>query len=950
MTSNQEQVEQPVATSEQPAPEASGLMVMHEELRQAYAEFQRDSLEQFRVKVRRARARQLRDLLSQPEAIDLTTFNREVWPRESRTQLAGEDFRLTRIFDEELSVEHLAELEDRLAAKDIEMQGNSMWGSGSKVFYPGLPDDVQRTELVRRALRALNDSTLGPIQKAREIKRIKGFGDNSASGLVMVFHPTEFAIYNSPSQAVLRKLGHDVRSLEAFEESALQIKDLLNVADFIEQDWFLFQVNRGKYLPSLAEFDEVGPSGCVWKIAPYDTCWNWDECVSEGVLALGWNGLGDLSGISQAEFEARRNDLLQQHSTWKSGFDAVWKLRDLEEGDRLIAIQRDPRRVLGVGTVTGKYFYDPDAPFKHCWPVEWNDTNPQELKEQGPIRILAQAGEAEIETYTGDGSGKLDVPEANTWLDFIQLVLQEAGEPLHYKEITQRVLARGMQYSGQTPENTVNYRLTTNPELFERVQTGVYQLRKDTLPPHMDKSQSSPQVWLFQANADYYNLKAELAGIQVGDEDGWTVTRYKDEMQPGDTVLLWQAGEEVGVYAIGQIIGEPVYKKYGESPPAWIRRRDEEEAESWSVPFRYTQILPQPVLKAPYLTGHPVLKKLQVIRSPQGTNFRVTPEEWTALQELLAAKPEIYQMPSFAEIQEAVYKSGLRIDARMLRRYHLSLQTRGFVILAGISGTGKTWLTSVYANAVGAQYHLVPVAPNWTTNEDLLGYLNPITGHYHDTSFSAFLREAAAEYERAQAAGRVARPYHLVLDEMNLARVEYYFAKFLSAMEMRARGEIACIDLAPDHQTRLTPNVFFVGTVNMDETTHVFADKVYDRSQLVELQITREALSAHLEDKPYRDLLMQLWDAVHSVAPFGFRVLDEIQAYVAAAEEMGETWQTALDEQILQKVLPKLKGADHSVRLALEGVVPLMRDQFPLSHAKAERMLQGAQYGFASYF
>jgi len=273
------------------------------------------------------------------------------------------------------------------------------------------------------------------------------------------------------------------------------------------------------------------------------------------------------------------------------------------------------------------------------------------------------------------------------------------------------------------------------------------------------------------------------------------------------------------------------------------------------------------------------------------------------------------------------------------------------VILSGVSGTGKTWLTEAYARGVGAEYLVVPVAPNWTTNEDLLGYFNPMDNQYHDTQFSRFLRSAAGEYERAQTEARNAKPYHLVLDEMNLARVEYYFAKFLSVMEIRARYGSAKIELGPGEQITLPPNLRFAGTVNIDETTHGFADKVYDRAQLIEIEISRESLWEHLGEAPYRDDLMEVWDVAYVVAPFAFRMLDEIAAYVGAAEELGVSWQEALDEQLLQKVLPKLKGADLRVGEALEWLVELTSEDFPLSNTKANEMLdEFRQHGFASYF
>jgi 5-methylcytosine-specific restriction endonuclease McrBC GTP-binding regulatory subunit McrB len=167
---------------------------------------------------------------------------------------------------------------------------------------------------------------------------------------------------------------------------------------------------------------------------------------------------------------------------------------------------------------------------------------------------------------------------------------------------------------------------------------------------------------------------------------------------------------------------------------------------------------------------------------------------------------------------------GFLIGDDVIRRYHLAIQTRGFVILSGASGTGKTWLAQAYAEAIGARPKLAAVDPSWSSNEDLLGYLSPLDGFYHHTPFSEFVQESAREWTSADLAGRTAREFHVILDEMNLARVEHYFSRFLSAMEVRSREGIARLDLAPGHTVELTPNLRFVGTVNIDETTHGFAD------------------------------------------------------------------------------------------------------------------------------
>jgi energy-coupling factor transporter ATP-binding protein EcfA2 len=310
-----------------------------------------------------------------------------------------------------------------------------------------------------------------------------------------------------------------------------------------------------------------------------------------------------------------------------------------------------------------------------------------------------------------------------------------------------------------------------------------------------------------------------------------------------------------------------------------------------------------------------------------------------------------YVEPNFDLIGRRIDLSGAVYSPDLLRRYHLSLKTRRFVILAGTSGSGKTLLTRVYANAVKAHYGLVAVAPNWTTNEDLLGYYNPLSKQYYDTDFSLFLRQAERAYKSAMSVGRVPEPFHLVLDEMNLARVEYYFAKFLSGMEVLTSAGQAQVTMFGPDVVDLTPNLFFIGTVNVDETTQGFADKIYDRAQVIEITHLREEIASCIELPELRDWLMAIWDAVADVAPFSIRVVDEVNRYVDEAVRIGMPWEEALDDQIIQKILPRMKGTDIRLGVVLQRLFDITENRFPRSFSKIQQLLYGYQtYGIVSFF
>ena len=277
-------------------------------------------------------------------------------------------------------------------------------------------------------------------------------------------------------------------------------------------------------------------------------------------------------------------------------------------------------------------------------------------------------------------------------------------------------------------------------------------------------------------------------------------------------------------------------------------------------------------------------------------------------------------------------------------------------------------------------YVVVPVRPDWVDNRGLLGYLNPLTNEYSTTPFLNVLLRARDEEERAEAADEKPHPFFVILDEMNLARVEHYFSDFLSALESGEdiplheneaieSGESESGPQVP-RQLKVPDNVLFTGTVNVDETTYMFSPKVLDRAFTIEFdQVDLQGFtdgassedtsglnlgsdqgpldllpSGRSEDddwKPRREDWVEFSKKtaghhkallrLHGILEeqhrhFGYRVANEIARFVNLAREQAAEADTdpavdaAFDLALLQKVLPKFHGTQQELESLLEEI------------------------------
>ena len=351
----------------------------------------------------------------------------------------------------------------------------------------------------------------------------------------------------------------------------------------------------------------------------------------------------------------------------------------------------------------------------------------------------------------------------------------------------------------------------------------------------------------------------------------------------------------------------------------------------------------------------------------------------------------------------------LLFNSLLIKRFTSSLLSKQFLILTGLSGSGKTKIAQSFVKWICAkpsQYRIIPVGADWTNREPLLGYPNALQPNEY------IIPENGALDLLIKAKDNSSLPYFLILDEMNLSHVERYFADFLSVMES---GEEIFLHNRTESESgvptkiRIPKNLFIIGTVNIDETTHMFSPKVLDRANTIEFRVTAEEMISFLdqvgeirmEDLESKGaamaksfLKMALDTSVPSEgmedvktelakffvelkkagAEFGYRSATEILKLIDRLGKIDSDLSEdhKLDIAIIQKLLPKLHGSRRKLAPVLTTLANLCLKvsinpekegasietkvfnseaiRFPLSHEKLSRMYKAAiENGFASF-
>ncbi|MBQ1437360.1 MAG: hypothetical protein IIZ07_05435 [Ruminococcus sp.] len=302
----------------------------------------------------------------------------------------------------------------------------------------------------------------------------------------------------------------------------------------------------------------------------------------------------------------------------------------------------------------------------------------------------------------------------------------------------------------------------------------------------------------------------------------------------------------------------------------------------------------------------------------------------------------------------ACSKLGLYYDIKLIRLFVSSFASTRLIILQGISGTGKTSLAYAFGKFISNPSIIASVQPSWRDRSELFGYFNEFTKKFNETELLRAMYEASYNENI----------YAVILDEMNIARVEYYFAEMLSILEMPSRDEWV-VDIIPNSwptdpkhivngQLKIPPNMWYIGTANNDDSTFAITDKVYDRAMPINIDTKGVPFEAeptepiYISYKHFEDILNDakannivseesikriglLDDYVieHFRIAFGNRIVKQLRDFVPAYVGTGGTEVDGLDYVLARKVFRKFEALNLSyIRDEIDGLCSYLDELF----------------------
>jgi 5-methylcytosine-specific restriction protein B len=729
--------------------------------------------------------------------------------------------------------------------------------AGNTVDWP------EAAKTVFKFVKCCNDEP-GELEKACQdyaaSPHSKGLQTGFLTPILNALKPNEFLLVNSKSQQVLNyftESSYTAKIIDYPQINNAGRQFVTSIASEIRSIWDSELSDDDQFdifchwLKSIKKHNLQQPR--YWKIAPGESAWQWEECRDQGFIAIGWNGLGDISGLSKEDFKDRNQQVAKQLG-WPTngGQKQVWNFSKINVGDRIIA-NRGQAEVVGIGTVTGPYYYKPDAEqYKHHLPVKWNDTATRDVKQLNfkwvstliglntqEFEAIVQAPKIEQDSEVKmqpANKGQVEVsPECPFNITTFELLSKLHTTPKktiyddhkqEFKDYLEEPFQRLMlDVAAQLPAPIAEL-METRSRIFARIlkndwgQGGAWDFYWGAFYPKGGKRTEDAQLFLWMS---YERLECGFYIGQYGSEQRQRFLEncrtYQAALSESLQPTLDRNGIVFGSRADTAFRADGIaINRTGIGFSEWIQDPNNSDIHVAAV-----------------LSQEQVLGKS---KEELSTFIRETFEQVFPLVLLATLEDPMSQLQDYLEPAEDVSVTQLNevytlaqcatdtfLDASRLQEWVNALNRKGQAVLYGPPGTGKTFLAEHLARHLLSKgdgfQTLVQFHPAYTY-EDFIQGIRPQQGKNGGLDyplvpgrFFKFCEQARTRQDTCV----------LIIDEINRANLAQVFGELMYLLEYRDKE----VELASGKSFSIPKNVRIIGTMNTADRSIALVDHALRR-------------------------------------------------------------------------------------------------------------------------
>ncbi len=684
---------------------------------------------------------------------------------------------------------------------------------------------------------------------------IKGFQSGFLSPILNAIRPVDFKLINSKPVRVLNYLTGSSywQSLIEYPEINEKIKQIVEELSLEMHKFETPEMNDDDlfdmfchWLVAVKKFSFRKIQ--YWKIAPGEQAWNWENCRDGSFIAIGWDDLGDISKMNKSEFISLRNELVKKYPGWtKTGTDQVWTFANqIKEHDRVIS-NRGTSEVIGIGRVTGPYYYVPEEKYRHRIPVEWEDFTNRRINEAGWKRTLVKLDQQKFEDIYNSPIIESDPPDNGVR----DKPPAEYGCPFH--EMTFTLLEELHQnpkselYSSKI-EDFKKYVINPMRNLFQRVADELPYPIKDLMETRSKIFSRIPKNDFGRGGAwDYYwgafypkgGKRTEDAQLSIWInkdrfEYGFYIGEYgseqrmkflkncRDNFEVLQTLIKECLDSDSILYGIrDELAKSKVLKSQDRASIAWDRwlKNPEESGIDVSgvIPKERILQLSETALTKQILEGFTRLFPLVLLAASDNPIPAIND-----YLEQIDIETEIDKQPVYSLSKLA---SDTSIEEEVLQRWVRAIERKKQAILYGPPGTGKTYAAKLLAKHMisGSDgfSDIVQFHPAYAY-EDFMQGIRPQTRSDGNLDFKLipgrFLDFCVEAKKRS---GKCV----LIIDEINRANLARVFGELMYLLEYRDES----IPLSQGEHLSIPKNVNLIGTMNTADRSIALVDHALRR-------------------------------------------------------------------------------------------------------------------------